>query len=89
MYKVEYMPVVTSYDLFEAINKRFGRNDISLSDLFKDEPSDDGIYPYWLNRENEIGKMSAKEAMTYMMVKQTLNKDFQVYTHLVLIDTSW
>ena len=83
------MPVVTSYDLFEAINKRFGRNDISLSDLFKDEPSDDGIYPYWLNRENEIGKMSAKEAMTYMMVKQTLNKDFRVATNLVLIDTSW
>ena len=89
MYKAEYMPVVTFYDLFEAINKRFGRNDISLSDLFKDEPSDDGIYPYWLNRENEIGKMSAKEAMTYMMVKQTLNKDFRVATNLVLIDTSW
>ena len=89
MYKAEYMTVVTSYDLFEAINKRFGRNDISLSDLFKDEPSDDGIYPYWLNRENEIGKMSAKEAMTYMMVKQTLNKDFRVATNLVLIDTSW
>ena len=89
MYKAEYMPVVTYYDLFEAINKRFGRNDISLSDLFKDEPSDDGIYPYWLNRENEIGKMSAKEAMTYMMVKQTLNKDFRVATNLVLIDTSW
>ena len=89
MYKAEYMPVVTSYDLFEAINKRFGRSDISLSDLFKDEPSDDGIYPYWLNRENEIGKMSAKEAMTYMMVKQTLNKDFRVANKLVLVDTSW
>ena len=89
MYKAEYMPVVTSYDLIEAIDKRFGRNDISLSDLFKAEPSDDGIYPYWLNRENEIGKMSAKEAMTYMMVKQTLNKDFRVATNLVLIDTSW
>ena len=89
MYKAEYMPVVTSYDLFKAINKRFGRNDISLSDLFKDGPSDYGIYPYWLNRENEIGKMSAKEAMTYMMVKQTLNKDFRVATNLVLIDTSW
>ena len=89
MYKAEYMRVVTSYDLFEAIDKRFGRNDISLSDLFKDEPSDDGIYPYWLNRENEIGKMSAKEAMTYMMVKQTLNKDFRVANKLVLIDTSW
>ena len=89
MYKSEYMPVVTSYDLFEAIDKRFGRNDISLSDLFKVEPSDNGIYPYWLNRENEIGKMSAKEAMTYMMVKQTLNKDFRIATNLVLIDTSW
>ena len=89
MYKAEYMPVVTSYDLFGAIDKRFGRNDISLSDLFKDEPPDNGIYPYWLNRENEIGKMSAKEAMTYMMVKQTLNKDFRVATNIVLIDTSW
>ena len=89
MYKAEYMPVVTSYDLFEAIGKRFGRKDISLSDLFEAEPSDNGIYPYWLNRENEIGKMPAKEAMTYMMVKESLIKDFRVYTHFVLIDTSW
>ena len=89
MYKAEYINVITSYDLFFFFFKRFGRNDISLSDLFKNEPSDDGIYPYWLNRENEIGKMSAKEAMTYMMVKQTLNKDFRVATKLVLIDTSW
>ena len=89
MYKAEYMPVVTSYDLFEAIDKRFGRNDISLSDLFDVCSAYCGFYPYWLNRESEIGKMSAKEAMTYMMVKQTLNKDFRVANKLVLIDTSW
>lgn len=89
MYKAEYMPTVTSYDLFDAIGKRFGRKDITLSDLFETEPSDTGFYIYWLNRDNEIGKMSPKEAMTYMMVKQTLDKDFRVATNLVLIDISW
>lgn len=89
MYKVEFLPTITSYDLFDAIGKRFGRKDITISDLFETVPSDNGFYPYWLNRDNEIGAMPPKEAMAYMMVKETLDKDFQVATNLVLIDVSW
>lgn len=88
MYKVECLPAITSCDLFDAIDKRFGRKDITLSDLFEAEVPDYGFYPYWLNRDNEISGMPPKEAMAYMMVKQTLNKDFRIATNLVLIDVS-
>ena len=88
MYKVSYMPILTMYDIADAIEKRFGRN-IEASDLFGEEYANSVYCPYFLDRDKELSEMSYEEAAIYIFVKTVINKDFGIYTPQILIDVEW